>query len=211
MTGQVSLVGAGCGPADWITVAGQKALQSCDVLLYDELIDPSLLDQAPKNARRIPVGKRAGGLSHKQEEINAFRRFIQSCADVFHFQDKTHINTSPSITSTIMKKTYKNICKTLACEALEAEDDKTTLTTQQLETIEADIESKEKSIGDLTAEVERLTKANKDLDAKVKSLPADTTNNVVDDKKNDPSAEKTEIEKFYDTTNSAQALFDSLP
>lgn len=71
MTGQVSLVGAGCGPADWITVAGQKALQSCDVLLYDELIDPSLLDQAPKNAQRIPVGKRAGGLSHKQEEINA--------------------------------------------------------------------------------------------------------------------------------------------
>lgn len=71
MAGQVSLVGAGCGPADWITVAGQKALQSCDVLLYDELIDPSLLDQAPKTARRIPVGKRAGGLSHKQEEINA--------------------------------------------------------------------------------------------------------------------------------------------
>ena len=71
MTGQVSLVGAGCGPADWITVAGQKALQSCDVLLYDELIDPALLDQAPKNAQRIPVGKRAGGLSHKQEEINA--------------------------------------------------------------------------------------------------------------------------------------------
>ena len=110
-----------------------------------------------------------------------------------------------------MKKTYKNICKTLSCEALEAEDDKTTLTTQQLEKIEADIEAKEKSIGDLTAEVDRLTKANNELDAKVKSLPADTTNNVVDDKKNDPSAEKTEIEKFYDTTNSAQALFDSLP
>ena len=111
-----------------------------------------------------------------------------------------------------MKKTYKNICKTLACEALEAEDDKTTLTTQQLETIEADIEAKEKSISDLTAEVDRLTKANKDLDAKVKSLPADTTSNVVDDKKDGgTNTEKSDIEKFYDTTNSAQALFDSLP
>ena len=52
MTGQVSLVGAGCGPADWITVAGQKALQSCDVLLYDELIDPSL--PRPMRNTRVP-------------------------------------------------------------------------------------------------------------------------------------------------------------
>lgn len=195
----------------WLTAQEALAWGFVDELTeYDDESAPVMTEAiaADCTAHGIPLPNLQ---TDKQEEINAFRRFIQSCAAVFHFQDKTHINTSPSITSTIMKKTYKNICKTLACEALEAEDDKTTLTTQQLETIEADIEAKEKSIGDLTSEVDRLTKANNELDAKVKSLPADTTNNVVDDKKNDPSAEKTEIEKFYDTTNSAQALFDSLP
>ena len=195
----------------WLTAQEALSWGFVDELTeYDDETAPVMTEAiaADSTAHGIPLPNLQ---TDKQEEINAFRRFIQSCAAVFHFQDKTHINTSPSITSTIMKKTYKNICKTLACEALEAEDDKTTLTTQQLETIEADIEAKEKSIGDLTSEVDRLTKANKDLDAKVKSLPADTTSNVVDDKKNDPSAEKTEIEKFYDTTNSAQALFDSLP
>lgn len=43
-------------------------------------------------------------------------------------------------------------------------------------------------------------------------FPADTTNMVVDDKKDGgTSTEKSDIEKFYDTTNSAQALFNSLP
>ena len=111
-----------------------------------------------------------------------------------------------------MKKTYTNICKALACDALEATDDKTTLTTAQLDTIEADITAKYKEITDLSAQVAKLTQINKDLEAKVKSLPADTTTNVVDDKKDGGApTEKSDIEKFFDTTNSAQALFDSLP
>lgn len=111
-----------------------------------------------------------------------------------------------------MKKTYTNICRILACDALDATDDKTTLTTAQLDSIEADITDKAQSIADLTAQVAQLTQANKDLEAKVKSIPAATTKDVVDDKKdNSPTAEKSDIERFYDTTNSAQALFDSLP
>ena len=43
-----------------------------------------------------------------------------------------------------MKKTYSNICKTLACDSLEANDDKVTLTTAQLDSIEADITAKYK-------------------------------------------------------------------
>ena len=50
------------------------------------------------------------------------------------------------------------------------------------------------------------------MEEKLKKLPADTTNTVVDDKKDGgTNTEKSDIEKFYDTTNSAQALFDSLP
>ena len=111
-----------------------------------------------------------------------------------------------------MKKTYTNICHILACDALDATDDKTTLTTVQLDSIEADITAKAQSIADLTAQVEKLTQSNNDLEAKLKSLPAATTKDVVDDKKDSSStADKSDIERFYDTTNSAQALFDSLP
>ena len=111
-----------------------------------------------------------------------------------------------------MKKTSSNICKTLACDSLEANDDKVTLTTAQLDSIEADITAKYKEITNLSADVDRLTKANSDLEEKLKKLPADTTNTIVDDKKDGgTNTEKSDIEKFYDTTNSAQALFDSLP
>ena len=111
-----------------------------------------------------------------------------------------------------MKKTYSNICKTLACDSLKANDDKVTLSTAQLDSIEADITAKYKEITTLSADVDRLTKANSDLEEKLKKLPADTTNTVVDDKKDGgTNTEKSDIEKFYDTTNSAQALFDSLP
>lgn len=67
---RVTLVGAGPGDKDLITVKGLKALQSADVVLYDALIDTALLDEAPAEAIRLFVGKRAGRPCKKQEEIN---------------------------------------------------------------------------------------------------------------------------------------------
>ena len=69
VTGRVHLVGAGCGSADWITVRGLRLVQSCDALIYDELIDKALLDAAPPWADKIPMGKRAGKESARQEDI----------------------------------------------------------------------------------------------------------------------------------------------
>ena len=68
--GWVYLVGAGCGSADLITVRGLRLIQRCDALVYDELIDKALLDAAPARAEKIPMGKRAGGISARQEDIN---------------------------------------------------------------------------------------------------------------------------------------------
>lgn len=63
------LVGAGPGDPDLITVKGIKALQNADVVLYDALVDESLLDYA-KDAQLQYVGKRKGQHSYRQEDIN---------------------------------------------------------------------------------------------------------------------------------------------
>ena len=70
MSGRVCLVGAGCGPMDLITLRGLRLLQSCDVVVYDDLIDPELLSAAPPQAERLYVGKRRGRHSASQEEIS---------------------------------------------------------------------------------------------------------------------------------------------
>ena len=67
-TGKVSLVGAGPGGADLITVRGARALATADVILYDRLADPELLELAPRVAVRIPVGK-GKGFGVAQSEI----------------------------------------------------------------------------------------------------------------------------------------------
>ena len=68
--GAVALVGAGCGTAEWITVRGLRLLQQCRAVVYDDLIDPALLDQVPADARRVYVGKRSGRQAMPQAEIN---------------------------------------------------------------------------------------------------------------------------------------------
>lgn len=67
---KITLVGAGPGDPELITIKGLKAIQSADVILYDALANPALLAEAPKSARKIYVGKRAGKHQYKQEEIN---------------------------------------------------------------------------------------------------------------------------------------------
>ena len=160
-------------------------------------------------AHGIPLPKMQ--TATKPEDITAFRRFIQACASFFKTTDNPQ-ETENKETPTPMNKVFKNICALLACEFLASTDDKVTLTTAQLDTLKADMEAKQKSINDLTAQVNTLTESNASLKEKLEKLPAASTQNVVDTKKNAvPEAEKSDIERFYDTTNSAQALFDALP
>jgi uroporphyrin-III C-methyltransferase len=70
MEKKLSLVGAGPGDPDLISVKGIKTLAQADVVLYDALVHPELLNYAPSKALKIYVGKRAGKHSYKQEEIN---------------------------------------------------------------------------------------------------------------------------------------------
>ncbi|XOV91455.1 MAG: uroporphyrinogen-III C-methyltransferase [Bacteroidota bacterium] len=65
---KLTLVGAGPGDPELITVKGMKALQNADVVLYDALVHPDLLEYAPQ-AVHISVGKRAGKESVPQDKI----------------------------------------------------------------------------------------------------------------------------------------------
>lgn len=70
-SGTVTLVGAGCGAYDLITLRGLNAIRQAEVLVYDDLIDARLLEHASESCEKIYVGKRIGVHSREQEEINA--------------------------------------------------------------------------------------------------------------------------------------------
>lgn len=70
-TGKVLLVGAGPGDPRLITWRGLEALASADAVCYDALVDPTLIATLPPSVERHYVGKRAGGHSMPQDEINA--------------------------------------------------------------------------------------------------------------------------------------------
>jgi len=68
--GAVSLVGAGPGCADLITLRGVRRLQEADVIYFDRLVDPALLDLARPDASRVFVGKAPGLRAWPQARIN---------------------------------------------------------------------------------------------------------------------------------------------
>ena len=68
--GKVYLVGAGPGDPKLITVKGMECLQKADVVVYDRLANPALLEYAPPHAERIYCGKLPDHHTMKQEAIN---------------------------------------------------------------------------------------------------------------------------------------------
>ena len=70
-SGKVMLVGAGPGAADLLTVRALRAIEGAEALLCDALVGGDILDLAPRRCLRIRTGKRSGGASMRQDEINA--------------------------------------------------------------------------------------------------------------------------------------------
>lgn len=68
--GRVTLVGAGPGDPELLTVKAARAIEGADVILFDALVSDAVLELAPGNAELICVGKRGGRPSCRQDDIN---------------------------------------------------------------------------------------------------------------------------------------------
>lgn len=70
MSAKLSLVGAGPGDPELITLKAIKVLEQADVILYDALVSPQIFNLIKNKPELIYVGKRKGQHSHSQEQIN---------------------------------------------------------------------------------------------------------------------------------------------
>ncbi len=79
---KITLLGAGPGDPELLTLKGARALRTADAVLYDALVDERMLHHTRPDAVRIFVGKRAGQHRMKQEAINEL--LVQSAKDYGH-------------------------------------------------------------------------------------------------------------------------------
>ena len=71
MIGMVYLVGAGPGDPGLLTLRGRECLHSADVVLYDRLVNPRILNEAPTGVEFVDVGKSRGKRKFNQADINS--------------------------------------------------------------------------------------------------------------------------------------------
>lgn len=189
----------------WLTAKEALAWGFVDELTdYEEeapVLDDTTIQALAQAGIPIPT------LPKSSAEESALTRFFNTISSIFKNQ-RTY--SSPS--SQIMKKVYKNICAFLNVDALDSDGGVSTLTDEQLSSLENSIEGDKTTISSLQTQVDKLTNEKANLETEVASLknrPADSSSHVVDDKH--AAKQPTDFELFVNTRSEAQSLYEMIP
>jgi uroporphyrin-III C-methyltransferase len=114
---KVTLVGAGPGDPDLLTIKGANALAEAQVVLYDALANEEILTYAPKKSIKIFVGKRKGCHAYSQDEINQLivdNALTYGGSEEIDFVESFGIPTAvvPGISSSVAVPAYQGISLT---------------------------------------------------------------------------------------------------
>ena len=190
----------------WLT-----AKEALDWGFVDEITD--LADEpAPKLTDALASAMANAGMPipnipiAESDKESAFAKFIAALTSLFSAKAERQADNKPSTNpiTTAMIKTYTFLSAILADKPLTVKDGAATVTVAQLDAIE-----------DALAEKDSLCNEQKqtiaDLQAKLDKQPAESTKQVVEDRKpgGDP-APKNDVEQFVDTYNSARALYNEV-
>lgn len=121
---------------------------------------------------------------------------------------KPATNAGTSLTQTLMNKTYAFICALIGTQTIAFSDDKATMTAQQLDSIEAALAAKDKDIKDHLDTIAVRDARIAELEAALAKQPAEHSKTVVEEGKKNEASEKSDVEAFVDTYNSARNLYN---
>ncbi|MCH5234754.1 MAG: ATP-dependent Clp protease proteolytic subunit [Muribaculaceae bacterium] len=151
----------------------------------------------------------------KDEKQSGLMSILKALSSLFKGNEKVGAEVSENLkinnnSSISMEKTLTLLCALLAVNAFKLEDGKTSITEQQLDSIEAALSEKDSKISQQTKEIEDLKKQNQDLQAKLDKKPGAETSQVTEDSKGSKE-EKSDVDNYVDDWNNAKAAYDMLP
>lgn len=163
------------------------------------------MNEAGMPIPNLPVTDKTSGFGKFMSALYSF--FASNGKQVPVQNGSAHEVNVPKTTQTqnTMNKTFTSICALLALDALAETDGQFSMSKENLQTIEDAIKQKD---SDIRAKDEEITALKSQVDA-LKASPGSSTSHVVDEK--NPNSEKSAVEKYVDTINSAREIYDMLP
>ena len=194
-----------------------SAKEALDWGFVDEITD--LADEpAPKLTDALASAMANAGLPipnipiAEADKESAFAKFIAALTSLFSAKAERQADNKPSTNpiATAMIKTYTFLSAILADKPITVKDGTASVSTAQLDAIEAALADKDRICNEQKKTIEERDATIADLQAKLAAKPAASTTAVVEDSKPGGDAPKNDVEQFVDTYNSARALYNEV-
>lgn len=194
-----------------------SAKEALDWGFVDEITD--LADEpAPKLTDALASAMASEGLPipnipiAEAEKDSAFSRFLAALTSLFSAKAERQADNKPPTNpiATAMIKTYTFLSAILADKPITVKDGTASVSTAQLDAIEAALSEKDRLCNEQKQTIEDRDKTIADLQAKLAKQPAEPTKQVVEGSKPGDNAPKNDVEQYVDTYNSARALYNEV-